>query len=330
MMNVRARNEGKRVSIWEREAEQFRSLVANVPGIVYRSECHEPWRMFFISDYVETLLGYRPRDFLDGGSVTFGDLLHSDDRTRINAILDDVLEGAEPSYSIEYRLVKADGSVIWVQEHGRVIREGDGRPRWLDGVIFDVSQRKAVEEARDRADAELRHQARHDPLTGLPNRSVVLDLVKQVVSSDGMPRTDVAVLFIDLDHFKQVNDELGHQAGDELLQNVAERLFSTVRATDTIGRLGGDEFIVVLEGESVSDRAVDVATRVEQALAQPFVLHDHPDHPLSISASIGIALGGGLFADEILNDADIALYKAKEIARGSHTVFTPGMRRPGQ
>jgi|SRR5579872_261054 len=318
--------DSKLVSIWMREAEQFRSVVANVPGIVYRSECREPWRMFFVSEYVESLLGYSPHDFLgDDAKRTFGDLLHPEDRDRINGLLEEVL-GAHTAYSIEYRLVKADGSVAWMEEHGRVIRDDDGSPVFLDGVILDVSRRRLAEEAREAAEAELRYRALHDPLTGLPNRAVVLERAEKVVTNGRSTGSDIAVMFIDLDDFKQVNDSLGHQAGDELLRRVAERLFGALRAEDTIGRLGGDEFIVILEGRSVGERAEDIARRVREALAEPFVLDGSPGVPLEVSASIGIVVSRASTADEILNDADIALYQAKAGAKGGHVVFDAEMR----
>jgi diguanylate cyclase (GGDEF)-like protein/PAS domain S-box-containing protein len=313
---------------WMLDVEQFRSVVANVPGVVYRSECREPWRMVFISDYVESLLGYPPSEFLGDATVTFGDLLHPEDRDRINELLDDVLE-RQSSYSIDYRLIRADGSIAWVEEHGRVSREEDGSPLWLDGVIFDASRRKEAEDARDRAEAELRHQALHDPLTGLPNRALVLERAKELITGGEDPRPGVALLFIDLDNFKQVNDEFGHHAGDELLRQVAERLASAVRTSDIIGRVGGDEFIVILEGPSLGKRAEDIAQRVNEVLARPFALDEIPGVPLRVSATIGAAVGGAS-AEEILRNADVALYQAKAASKGSHTVFTPGMKAPGQ
>ncbi|MGA8297368.1 MAG: sensor domain-containing diguanylate cyclase, partial [Acidimicrobiales bacterium] len=273
----------KLISTWMTEAEQFRSVVANVPGIVYRSECREPWRMFFISDYVESLLGFHPREFLGDAKVNFGDLLHPDDHDRITAVLEATLEG-ESSYVIEYRLIKSDESVAWVEEHGRVIRDDDGSPLYLDGVIFNVARRKAAEDARDRLEAELRHQALHDPLTGLPNRTVVLDRTKQLITDAKQLGSGLSVLFIDLDDFKRINDDLGHRAGDDLLRQVGERLFGALRATDTIGRVGGDEFLVILEDGLSTNRAEDIARRVRDVLAEPFVLDDFPDTPLSVSA----------------------------------------------
>lgn len=312
------------LSTWMLEAEQFRGVVANVPGIVYRSECREPWRMLFISDYVEPLLGYPPNDFLGDAKVTFGDILHPDDRDRIKRVLDEVLD-LQSSYSIEYRLLRADGFVVWVEEHGTVIREDDGSPLWLDGVIFDVSRRKAAEDARDLAEAQLRHQALHDPLTGLPNRTLVFDRTKQLLTSDEPAASEVALLFIDLDDFKRVNDEFGHQVGDELLRQVADRLFAAVRATDIIGRVGGDEFLVILEGPSLGDRAEEIARRVSAVLGDPFTLDDCPGVSLDVSASIGVAVGG-VSAEEILHHADIALYEAKATAKGTHVVFKCGMK----
>lgn len=311
------------ISTWMLEAEQFRGVVANVPGIVYRSECRDPWRMLFISDYVETLLGYPPGEFLGAAKVTFGQLLHSDDRGRIDGLLDDILDG-QTSYSLEYRLLRVDGSSAWVEEHGRVIRDEDGSPLWLDGIIFDVSRRKAAEDARDRAEAELRHQALHDSLTGLPNRAFVFGRAEQLTADDSRQWSEAAMLFIDLDDFKQVNDEFGHQVGDELLRQVAARLSAAVRATDVIGRVGGDEFVVILEGTALDRRAEDIAQRVKAALDQPFMLDEFPETPLTVSASIGIAVGGSS-AEEVLHNADSALYQAKSTAKGSHVVFTSGV-----
>ncbi len=309
------------------EAEHFRSVVFNIPGIVYRSECREPWRMVFVSDYVESLLGFAPSLFLREPSMTFGDLLHPDDRNRINALLEEVLEH-DASYCFEYRLFRADGGVVSVEEHGRIIRDDAGLPLWLDGVIFDVSRRKAAEDARDRAETELRHRALHDPLTGLPNRAHVLEQTEALVAKRPANDAEIAVLFIDLDDFKRINDEHGHHMGDELLRRVADRLFGAVRSSDTIGRLGGDEFIVVLEGPAVGGRAEETAWRLGEVLAEPFDLGTAGR--VHVSASIGIVISTGATAEQLLDDADLALYRAKAAGRGAHVVFTSEMRAEGR
>ena len=172
---------------------------------------------------------------------------------------------------------------------------------------------------------QIRHQALHDPLTGLPNRALILDRVEQMLTRSRRKRTAAAALFIDLDGFKDVNDTLGHAAGDHLLQAVTARLAATLRESDTIGRLGGDEFVVLLEGPSLDDGAEVVADRLLDLLRKPFTLE--ADHvPLAVTASIGIAVGDRHSPGELLRDADIALYAAKAAGKNCHVVFQPEMQ----
>ena len=304
---------------------QLRSVVADIPGIVYRSECREPWDMYFISDYVETLLGYPAKDFLDNKTMTFGELLHYDDRDLMNQTIDDVLERGS-SYSLEYRLIHADGGVRCVSEYGRVIRDPDGTPLWLDGVILDMTRQRVAEEARDRAEALLRHQALHDTLTGLPNRTLFLDRSEQMLLRCRRDSSTAAVLFIDLDDFKAINDSLGHHAGDELLRAVGNRFVNVSRAGDTVGRLGGDEFVVLTEDASPGRGPERLAERLRDVLSKPFHLDGYEEVALTISASIGIATGSRASAQELLRDADVALYRAKAMGKRCHVVFDPEMR----
>lgn len=317
-------SEGERISEWMREAEQFRSVVTNVPGIVYRSECREPWRMFFISDYVETLLGFAPSDFLEGRSLTFGDLLHPEDHDRINALLEEVLGGSDSSYAIEYRLIRSDRNVAWVEEHARVTREEDGRPLWLDGIIFDVARRKAAEDARDRAESDLRHQALHDPLTGLANRALLLDRLEHALVSMDRHTTRPAVIFLDLDYFKSINDASGHSVGDQVLVEVARRLQSLVRPMDTIARLGGDEFILLCE--ELTDPLAEAAAvwnRITAHFEEPFVIEGRE---IFVGASAGVApANAGDTAEAMVARADQAMYRAKELGRGRAEVYDPAI-----
>ncbi len=308
-----------------RAETQLRSVVADIPGIVYRSECREPWNMIFISDYVEVLLGHPARAFLPGGPMTFGKLLHPDDGELVNRTIEEVLERGT-SYSLEYRLFHADGSVRRVSEHGRVVRDPLGNPAWLDGVILDTTRQKQAEEARDLAEAELRHQALHDSLTGLPNRTLVLDRAEQMLLRCRRSSALPAALYADLDDFKAVNDSLGHLAGDELLRKVGERFSEVLRAGETVGRLGGDEFVVLTEIAATDPSPERIAERLGAALSEPFFLEGHDGVPLTVSTSVGIATGNRASAQELLRDADIALYRAKAAGKHRHMVFDPQMR----
>ena len=170
---------------------------------------------------------------------------------------------------------------------------------------------------------ELRHQALHDGLTGLPNRALISDRVEQMLARSRRNDTPGAVLFVDLDEFKSVNDTLGHEAGDQLLQAVAARLTGGLREVDTVGRLGGDEFVVLIDGESHLAAQL-VAERVLELLRQPFELDCTPT-PIVVTASVGAAVGIRGSASELLRDADMALYEAKAAGKDRYEVFQPEM-----
>jgi diguanylate cyclase (GGDEF)-like protein len=171
----------------------------------------------------------------------------------------------------------------------------------------------------------LRHQALHDPLTGLPNRALIVDRAEQMLARSRHSRVPVAAMFIDLDGFKDVNDSLGHNVGDELLREVAQRLRRALRDTDTVARLGGDEFVALLEG--LEQRAVEAASaRVLSVLREPFVVRKDAPQQVMVSASIGIAMGERSSATELLRDADVALYAAKAAGKNQALTFHPSMR----
>ena len=173
---------------------------------------------------------------------------------------------------------------------------------------------------------QIRHQALHDPLTGLPNRALILDRADQMLARGRRDHTPVSALFLDLDGFKQVNDTLGHEAGDKLLQAVAARLNSVVRQCDTLARLGGDEFVVLVNGVDVSTGPVHVAQRLLDVMRTPFVLEDRTDDPLSVTASIGIATARDeMTSGDLLRNADLALYRAKAAGRNCSETYDPTM-----
>ena len=171
---------------------------------------------------------------------------------------------------------------------------------------------------------ELRHQALHDALTGLPNRTLIMDRIEQLLTRNRRHNTSGAALFIDLDDFKNVNDTLGHDAGDRLLMAVAARLMGTLRDVDTIGRMGGDEFVVLIDGAPLMVAPELVAERLLDVMRQPFDLDD-TSMPLTINTSIGIAIGDRETGGDLLRDADVALYRAKAGGKNRYEVFRPEM-----
>jgi diguanylate cyclase (GGDEF)-like protein len=190
--------------------------------------------------------------------------------------------------------------------------------------LLGTSRSRAVQEVSETT-AKLRHLALHDSLTGLPNRTLILDRLDQMMVRSRREHTRVAALFVDLDNFKQINDTLGHNAGDELLTEVGRRLTGALRDQDTVGRLGGDEFVVLVEGTSLVAGSEVVADRVLEALSEPFDL-EGSEEPVRVFASIGIAEGERAHPEELLHDADIALYEAKAAGKRHAVTFSRSMQ----
>jgi diguanylate cyclase (GGDEF)-like protein/PAS domain S-box-containing protein len=210
----------------------------------------------------------------------------------------------------------------------------DGEPAALLATAVDVTA--AVEDRRRLTEAmalveeksrELRHQALHDFLTGLPNRALVLDRAERMLARARRQHFPVAALFLDVDNFKDINDSLGHAAGDQLLKAVAARLSGALRDSDTIGRLGGDEFVVLVEGTSLDAGAAIVAERLLEVLGEPFVLYASEGSPIphAVTASIGIAEGDRPQVEDLFRDADLALYRAKAAGRNCYAFFASEM-----
>jgi histidine ammonia-lyase len=302
------------------DGEQFRTLVANIPGVVYRCACDAEWTMRFFSEHIEQLIGYPADDFIGNRRRTYGSLIHPEDRSLVVQAIESALDRGDP-YSLQYRLMHADGSVRWVAEHGRAVLDERGERLWLDGVILDVSEQKRAQEAREHAEGQLReqadlnrHQALHDSLTGLPNRRLFNDRMDQAVSSARVTGGSFALLLLDVDGFKEINDTLGHVSGDHLLQEIAGRLAAQVREVDSAARLGGDEFAVLMPA-SAADSALAIAERIRVALSQQFELDELKVH---VAASIGVAVFPEHGDDSIalMRAADVAMYLAKDTNAG--------------
>jgi diguanylate cyclase (GGDEF)-like protein/PAS domain S-box-containing protein len=259
------------------------------------------------------MLGYAEPELGDAPGEWLG-RVHQDDRAALTQALDAHLTGASHHFEHEHRIQHRDGSYRWMLARGMAVRDAHGHALRVVGSQTDVTDRKQAEQ-------RLQHDAMHDALTGLPNRVLFLDRLDQAIrrAQRAEPAAAAAVLFLDLDRFKLVNDSLGHQVGDRLLIAVARRLESAVRPPDTVARLGGDEFTVLLDGVSDVHEAAAVAERVQHTLRIPF---DIDDRELHVDASIGIALADADAApDTVLRDADVAMYRAKAEGKGRHAVF---------
>ena len=247
------------------------------------------------------------------------DRVHPDDAPRLRAELEALLAGSSPRLESEHRLRHADGTWRWVLVRALALREGAARPSRLAGSMTDISARKRAEE-------ELRRAAMHDALTGLVNRAYFLESLERAVARvQRRPDRTIALLFLDLDRFKQINDSLGHLAGDRLLASIARRLQSCIRPGDVLARLGGDEFAVLLDDLKEATDATRIAERMQEALHAPL---KSEASEVVVTASIGIAFGGADLDghEELLRDADLAMYRAKASGKARYEIFDTGSR----
>ncbi len=293
--------------------ERFRSAFENAPAGLAVIDLEGV--LVHVNEALCLLLGRPERDVL---GTTLEQLTHPEDRATVRAIFERATASQMRSKPFELRVVRNDGRTVWVLLGISVLSDADGRALHTIAQFVDVSAAKEAEE-------KLVHQALYDQLTGLPNRMLIQDRLTHALEQCGRRSKGVTLLFIDLDHFKVVNDSLGHGAGDVLLVTVAERLQSVIRDGDTAGRFGGDEFVVVCEDQVEQERALMLADRLATSLAVPFWV---AGREMTISASIGIAFATGphLAAQDLLRNADAAMYRAKELGRGRPVIFDEAMR----
>jgi len=300
-----------REAMAERE-QRFRDVAEASGEFVW--ECDRQWRFTYLSERAETVLGFsraeilgrRPQDFMPLG----------EERT-VEAWLSTHAAGGSAFRDLEHRSVTKSGAAIWLSVSAVPIRDAAGAAVGYRGTAADVTARK-------QAEARIEYLATRDVLTGLPNRMLMGDRVGQAILAAARSRTQLALLCIDLDRFKLVNDSLGHPAGDALLRAVAERLGNTLRREDTLARLGGDEFVLLWNGLKSTEDAAALAQRVHSILARPFTVEGRS---LSVGATVGIAIypGDGRDFADLLRNADAAMYDAKESGRGTFRFFSPAL-----
>jgi diguanylate cyclase (GGDEF)-like protein/PAS domain S-box-containing protein len=303
------------------EAEaKYRSLVEHIPAVVYLDPVDEDSDSIYVSPQVRELLGITPEEWITD-PYAWRRHVHPED---VDRAFDEYREAYNQHTILnhEYRMLHEDGTVRWVLEQAYPIADADGKPWLIQGVIFDITERKAAEE-------QVAFLAYHDKLTGLPNRALFEELLENAIARARRHDLAVGVVFLDLDNFKLVNDSLGHHAGDLLLAQLADRLRGCTRETDLVARQGGDEFLLLL---SDLDRRVEgpdgsllvaesVAERVLESLAEPFDLNGTQFYA---TGSLGISLfpHDATDADALLRNADQAMYRSKRHEPGRFVVFS--------
>jgi diguanylate cyclase (GGDEF)-like protein/PAS domain S-box-containing protein len=291
--------------------QRFQSLVQNASDAV--AIVDTDGLMTYASPAASRVLGHDPATLVGTNALA---LVHPDDASAARALLADASVTPDQPIKIELRLAAGGDEV---RDFEVIAINLMGEPA-IQGIVMnyrDVSERKAFER-------ELKRRAFHDELTGLPNRALFLDRLEHAIARTDRRATVIAVLFLDLDHFKVVNDSLGHDQGDVLLAAAGARLRASLRKGETLARLGGDEFTILLEDLASEEEAIAVAERVQASLEVPFVVEEHE---IAITASIGIAVArrGRTAADTLLRNADLAMYRAKGDGRAGYRVFDDGM-----
>jgi len=285
--------------------ERFRGAFVHAPIGMGLASCDG--RLVRANQSFGTIVGRHPEEMI---GMSIRSFTHPEDWDTNKAEIDALFAGEIDGYQLEKRYIHSDGHVVWVSVSSSCVRDADGRPSYMIGQIEDITERRGLGE-------RLAHDAVHDLLTGLANRALFMERLERSLQRARHGGRQVALFFLDLDRFKLINDSLGHEVGDRLLQRVADRLQRSLRAGDTLARFGGDEFTALCE---VTDdvEALEIARRLTMAMEQPLA---SSGGEMFVSVSIGLALsvGGTESGPELLRNADVAMYRAKA-AGPSHTV----------
>lgn len=303
--------ERKQTEQWLQESETRLESILDTLEEVVRSACAKKFKLLYLNPAAQKVYGRPVWEFFEQPNLWL-EVIHPDDRERVEQATQVLLQ--QGRMNLEYRILRSDGEVRWLSDRSLAIYDIDGVATRFDSIIYDITERKRTEE-------QLIHDALHDALTGLPNRAFFMERLEQVLKqAQWEPDYLFAVLFIDLDRFKIINDSLGHTVGDQLLIAFAGLMQRCLRRTDTIARFGGDEFTILLENIEQINEAISIAERIQAELMLPMQIENHT---IFTSASIGIVLGatGCDRPAELLRNADIAMYCAKEAGKARYAIF---------
>jgi diguanylate cyclase (GGDEF)-like protein/PAS domain S-box-containing protein len=288
--------------------ERFRTIIETIEEGY--GEVDFDGNITFANESWLRISGYRRDEFTE---MNLREYLDQEDVPKLFQTFDEVRKTGKASRGIDLKFVRKDGSKRYIETSVSLITDTNGRPVGFRGVIRDITERRQMEDT-------IRKLAYHDPLTGLPNRLLLNDRLSMAMARAKRNKKKLTLMMLDLDKFKEVNDTLGHQMGDCLLRVVGDRLAGLLRKGDTVGRLGGDEFMVLLPEIKKAKDSVHVAQKILASFQEPFPCNDHK---LSITTSIGIAFFPDHVedGDTLMKNADIAMYRAKERGRNNYQIF---------
>lgn len=292
--------------------ERLNGILASILDAVW-SFSADLTRLNYVNQSVEKIYGYPVSAFFDNPRVWLDAVLPEDREQVWNTLA--TLTAEQPVCDSEHRIIRPDGSMRWVHCRGRLVLDEHGQPLRVDGVTTDITERKNAEQ-------QVQTLAYYDSVTMLPNRALLHDRLAQAMHMASRSEKKVALLFMDLDNFKHINDSLGHHFGDMLLRTIGERLLQCVRDEDTVARIGGDEFLVVLPDIDKGTQAVSVAEKILLSIARPFLLQEQQIHA-TISIGISIYPDDAQDPHTLIRHADSALYQAKGHGRDNYQFFTP-------
>jgi diguanylate cyclase (GGDEF)-like protein/PAS domain S-box-containing protein len=307
-------NELSRRTLQDKD-QRFRSLVSNIPGAVYRYSLSTAmeWQMEFVSDVIQDICGFPANEFMERKILAyFEKILPQDLPVLQEAFQKAVHEGG--AFSVDYRIRHSNGDFRWVHDQGRAVRDSDGKVVCVDGVVSDTTERTQEKERFTRL-------LSYDALTNLPNRELFSDRLNQSIQQVRRKKETGAVLALDLDHFKRINDTLGHSIGDQLIKAVSARLLKTFYDSDTVTRISGGTFVILLPRIARADDAENAANKILTAFKTPFHIGEHE---LYTSCSLGIALfpNDGETSDILIKNADAAMHIAKERGKDCFQLYS--------
>lgn len=299
---------------------KYRAIIEQIPAITYLDPVDEDELSLYVSPQIQSILGCSQEMYVEVPSW-WSDHLHPEDKDRVWEAYERARDHGEAMVQ-EYRMIRDDGRLVWIREEAATLFDEKGKPWLVQGLMHDITERKVAEE-------QVAYMAYHDALTGLANRALLEEMLEASIARARRSDTSVALLFMDLDGFKEVNDTLGHDTGDMLLRAVADRLVEATRDTDVVARQGGDEFLVLLSDISKEDqpssaaKAMEIAElmaqRVHHAMRSPIAVGEHE---VSTSASIGISVFPSDASDmrTLMKNADAAMYESKRAHSGGYRI----------